>query len=84
MPEHDPAELPTAEQWIARFAAAAGGDPPSAEQFERLLALAAVAAHSSQRVAAPIACWIAGREGLEIDQALRIAESLSRSGASSR
>jgi len=30
----------------------------------RLLELAAEAAHSSARTAAPIACWIAGRSGL--------------------
>jgi hypothetical protein len=52
------------EQWIRNFAARTGVDPPDDEEVTRLLELAAEAAHSSARTAAPIACWIAGRSGL--------------------
>ena len=38
--------------------------------------LAAVAAHSSERIAAPIACWVAGANGVEIERAIELAEGL--------
>jgi hypothetical protein len=63
----------TAEEWIERFASAAGTTPPSAGEVAKLLDLAGEAAHSSERIAAPIACWIAGRRGLDIDEALALA-----------
>ncbi len=56
------------EQWISNFAARTGIDPPDDEEVKRLLELAAEAAHSSARTAAPIACWIAGRSGLPAEQ----------------
>src|SRR6185503_9835519 len=43
----------SAEEWIASFAGAVGAEPPDDEQIGRLLKLAAVAAHSSERIAAP-------------------------------
>ena len=48
------------EEWIAEFAAAIGADAPDATTVDELLDLAAVAAHSSERTAAPIACYLAG------------------------
>jgi hypothetical protein len=66
----------TAEEWIAEFAAAVGAEPPSAEEIERMLKLASVAAHSSERIAAPVACWIAGRAGLDLEQARALAETI--------
>jgi hypothetical protein len=53
----------TAREWIDRYAAELGTEPPSDEQFDAILALAAVAAHDSERVAAPVACWIGGASG---------------------
>lgn len=70
----------TAEQWIAAFATAIDGESASAEETEKLLALAAVAAHSSERIAAPIACWIAGRKGIDLDEARQIAEEIGAGG----
>jgi hypothetical protein len=67
----------SAEEWIQSFAAAVGGDPPDEELIGKLLKLAAVAAHSSERIAAPIACWIAGSAGIEVDRAIEAAEGLS-------
>ena len=47
---------PTAEEWIAQFAEALGRPEPDAAEVQTLLALASVAAHASERRAAPIAC----------------------------
>lgn len=65
-----------AEGWIKQFAVATGGEPPSPEQIDELLKLASVAAHSSERLAAPIACWMVGRLGLDPAEGRRIAESM--------
>ncbi|HEY7076331.1 MAG TPA: DUF6457 domain-containing protein [Solirubrobacteraceae bacterium] len=56
---------PSAEQWLAAFAAALELPPPTAEEYDDLLALAGTAAHASERTAAPVACWLAARAGLE-------------------
>lgn len=66
----------TAGEWIAAFGELAGSTPPSEADTEKLLKLAAVAAHSSERIAAPLACWIAGREGLDLDAAIALAERI--------
>lgn len=66
----------TAEEWISAFAAEAGLEAPSAEQVESLLKIAAVAAHSSERIAAPVACYLVGLDGTELDRALEIAERI--------
>ena len=66
---------PTAEDWIAQFAAALGKPAPDAAQMEAILALASVAAHSSERKAAPIACWLAADHDLA--EARAVAESLN-------
>lgn len=66
----------TAEEWIAAFAASIGAEPPSVEEIEKLLDLAAVAAHSSERTAAPVACWIAGRARLDLDEAREVADQI--------
>lgn len=51
------------EEWLREFCERIGVDPPSPEEAEALLALAATAAHDSERTAAPLACWVAGRSG---------------------
>jgi hypothetical protein len=52
-----------AEEWVRRFAAELGADAPSPEELDQILKLAAIAAHGSERTAAPVACWIGGRTG---------------------
>jgi Domain of unknown function (DUF6457) len=59
-----------ADAWIADFAIALGVDPPDAATVETLLDLAGVAAHASQRTAAPIAAYLVGRSGLDAAAAL--------------
>ena len=67
----------TADEWIDRYAAALGVATPTADERATLLALAAEAAHASERVAAPIACWLAARAGLAPDAALGAASGLT-------
>ena len=71
-----------AEDFVARFAAAAGIDPPSPADIEILLDTAGVAAHASERKAAPIVCWLVGRAGLTADDALEMARRLAEEAAS--
>jgi hypothetical protein len=66
----------TRDEWLAAFAAAAGVAAPAADEVEALLALAGLAAHASERTAAPVTCWIAARAGLTPADALALAESL--------
>lgn len=67
----------TRDEWLAAFAAAAGTTPPTADEVDDLLALAGVAAHSAERTAAPVTCWIAARAGLSATEALALARSLA-------
>lgn len=67
-------------EWVARFAAAAEAEAPDEESIGKLLKLASVAAHSSERLAAPLACWVAGAAALDLDEALAIAEGLGERG----
>jgi hypothetical protein len=53
----------TADEWIRAFADELGVPPPDDATVEQLLALAAVAAHQSERTAAPIACYLVGQAG---------------------
>jgi Domain of unknown function (DUF6457) len=70
----------TGEEWLAAFAAAAGVEVPSADDIDTLLDLAGIAAHASERTAAPVTCWIAATAGLNPTAALALAESLSPTG----
>lgn len=53
----------TAQEWIERLAAELDVVPPTPAEVEALLELAATAAHASERIAAPVSCWIAARAG---------------------
>jgi hypothetical protein len=66
----------TAKQWIERFAAEVGAEPPTEEDFNAMLDLAGVAAHASERIAAPVACWIGGASGRSIEELQKIAEGI--------
>ncbi len=69
------------DEWIAAFAAAAGIAPPTAAEHDALLELAGVAAHASERTAAPITCWLAALAGLSAADALALATTIRTSGA---
>ena len=67
----------TAQEWVRTFAEEVGAQAPSQEQIDEILLLAAVAAHSSERIAAPIACWVAGTTGRPLPELREVAERLS-------
>lgn len=68
-----------APEWLRAFAAELGVEPPSEAEVETLLALAGVAAHASERTAAPITCWLTARAGITPERALALAQQLSAS-----
>jgi hypothetical protein len=70
----------TRDEWIAAFAAEAGVERPSTDEVRELLELAGTAAHASERTAAPLACWIAGRSGLSLAELRVIAERVGAAG----
>jgi hypothetical protein len=61
-------------EWIDRFAAELGVPAPDEKTVEILLELAGVAAHASERTAAPIACYLVGRAGIDVATARKKAE----------
>ncbi len=74
----------TAAEWAGRFAHELGTAPPSADEINDLLAIAGVAAHASERTAAPLSTWIVGRAGVAPaeakDVAARLAAKLAHPG----
>lgn len=71
-----PDDTSTRDGWLTAFAERLGVDPPDAATIEVLLEVAAEAAHASERTAAPIACWLAGRAGASPEHALATARSI--------
>ena len=68
--------MPTPDEWLAGFAAALGTESPDADTVATLLELAGTAAHASERTAAPIACYLVGRAGVDPDTALARAQEV--------
>ena len=66
-----------AQEWLEAFAAEISADAPDEETVGELLELAATAAHSSERIAAPIACFMAGRDGRSPAELRAAAERVS-------
>jgi len=64
-------------EWLAGFAAETGVALPTQEELDALLELAGVAAHASERPAAPLTCWLAGRAGLDPAAALALGRRLA-------
>jgi len=64
----------TAKDWFAGLAAVLGVDPPTGDEVRDLLTLAGEAAHSSERIAAPITCWLIARAGISPAEALKKVE----------
>jgi hypothetical protein len=67
----------TAEQWIEAFAEAIGRSAPHEDEVNAILELAATAAHSSERTAAPVAAWLAGTSGKSLHEVNKIAARVS-------
>ncbi|MGH9138157.1 MAG: DUF6457 domain-containing protein [Acidimicrobiales bacterium] len=66
----------TGREFVAAFAAALGTHDLTDEQAKTLLQLASVAAHGSERIAAPLVCYVAGHAGIDVAEALAAAEQL--------
>ena len=64
-------------EWCGAFAATVGVDPPTEQEIDDLLALAAIAAHASARQAAPNTCWLAARGGVTLSAALSAAQEIA-------
>jgi uncharacterized protein DUF6457 len=64
----------TAEEWLTAFAEEIGAPMPNGGQMDEILRLAAIAAHASERIAAPIACYLTGIAGRALDEAIEVAE----------
>ena len=69
-----------AKEWIDAYAKRLGTAPPTTDEFKALLDLAGEAAHSSERVAAPVACWVAAKAGVSVEQALEAAREIGADG----
>jgi hypothetical protein len=66
-----------AQEWLAAYADRLGLAAPTQEELEAVLALAGVAAHASERIAAPVACWLVARAGVDLDEAMRRARAVA-------
>jgi hypothetical protein len=64
----------TAEEWLTGFAEEIGAPAPDREQMDEILRLAAIAAHASERIAAPIACYLTGLSERPLEEAIEAAE----------
>lgn len=65
-----------ANEWLTTFAEKLGTTGPTTAEFKLILELAGVAAHASERVAAPAACWVAANAGVPLEQALALAREV--------
>jgi hypothetical protein len=70
-----------AKEWVAAYAEQLGVEPPTAAEFTAILDLAAEAAHASDRLAAPVACWLAAKADLSLDESLAVARAIAPSDA---
>jgi uncharacterized protein DUF6457 len=69
-----------AKEWIAAYAERLGSEPPTADELKAILDLAAEAAHASERIAAPVACWLSARAGRSLEESLVLAREVAQSG----
>ncbi|MFZ0041662.1 MAG: DUF6457 domain-containing protein [Solirubrobacteraceae bacterium] len=65
-----------APEWLAAYADKLGVAAPTKDELKTVLDLAGEAAHSSERIAAPVACWLAAKAGVELDQAMVLAREV--------
>jgi hypothetical protein len=67
----------TGEMWLRALATEFGVPVPTEQEATDLLALAGTAAHASERLAAPLSCWLAARAGITAAEALAVATRLA-------
>ncbi len=71
------ADRMTGNDWIIAFASELGLEPLDEAEIEALLDLAGVAAHASERLAAPLTCYLAAKAGVSPTDALARARALA-------
>ena len=71
-----------APDWLAAYADKLGVPPPTKDELKAVLDLAGEAAHSSERIAAPVACWLAAKAGVGLEQAMTLAKEVGGDGGS--
>jgi hypothetical protein len=69
-----------APDWLAAYADKLGMPAPTQDELTAVLDLAGEAAHSSQRIAAPVACWLAAKAGVGLEEAMRLAQEVGADG----
>jgi hypothetical protein len=67
-----------AKEWSTAYAEQLGVEPPTAAEFKAILDLAAEAAHASERIAAPVACWLSAKAGRSLEESLELARGMSQ------
>jgi hypothetical protein len=65
-----------AKEWLAAYADRLGTAPPTQDELKAVLDVAAVAAHASERIAAPVACWLSARAGRSLEESLELAREV--------
>jgi hypothetical protein len=70
-----------ATDWLAAYADKLGVAAPTKDELKAVLDLAGEAAHASERIAAPVACWLAARAGADLDEAMRLAREVDPTDA---
>jgi hypothetical protein len=71
----------SAGEWLQAYASVLGVPPPDEHEIEALLGLAGVAAHASERTAAPISCYLLARSGKSPAEGVALASALAAEGA---
>jgi hypothetical protein len=66
-----------AKEWTAAYAERLGIPPPTTEELKAILDLAAEAAHASERIAAPVACWLSARAGRSLEESITLAREVT-------
>jgi hypothetical protein len=67
----------TASEFLHAFASEVGAPAPSPEEVDALLELATIAAHASERLAAPLTCWIGGVSDMPATELLAAARRIA-------
>ena len=70
-----------ATDWLAAYADKLGVAAPTKDELNAVLDLAGEAAHASERIAAPVACWLAARAGVDLHEAMRLAKEVDATDA---
>lgn len=70
-----------ATEWLAAYADKLGVAAPTTDELNAVLDLAGEAAHASERIAAPVACWLAARAGVQLNDAMSLAKEVGPADA---